>query len=153
MTIQELGSIGEFISSIAVLFTLIYLAVQVRQTRDATIASTMLNNRLQFQNIMLANRDSMIAPVILKADAGETLTDEEEYRLSNHISLQWNLLFSEFVQLQIGYTAKWAPSDTEALKSIFSRYGGRAANWWDEKGKLLYPKEFVDHVEGVRPKN
>jgi hypothetical protein len=115
MTIQELGSIGEFISSIAVLFTLIYLAVQVRQTRDATIASTMLNNRLQFQDIMLANRDSMTSPIIPKADAGETLTDEEGYRLSNHISLQWNLLFSEFVPLQIGYTAKWAPSDKAAL--------------------------------------
>ncbi len=104
MTIQELGSIGEFISSIAVLFTLIYLAVQVRQTRDATIASTMLNNRMQFQEIMLANRDSLIGPIIVKADAGEELSPEEEYRLSNHISLQWNLLFSEFVQLQIGYT-------------------------------------------------
>ena len=126
MTIQELDSIGEFISSIAVLFTLIYLAVQVRQTRDATIASTMLNNRLQFQDIMLANRDSMTAPIIPKADAGETLTDEEGYRLSNHISLQWNLLFSEFVPLQIGYTAKWAPSDKAALVSIFTPYSGRA---------------------------
>ena len=62
MTIQELGSIGEFISSIAVLLTLIYLAVQVRQTRNATIASTMQTNRVQFQSIMLANRDSQIAP-------------------------------------------------------------------------------------------
>jgi hypothetical protein len=48
MTLQELGTVGELISSIAVLFTLIYLVVQIRQSRDATIASTMLNNRLQF---------------------------------------------------------------------------------------------------------
>ncbi len=150
MTIQELGSVGEFVSSIAVLFTLIYLAVQVRQTRDATIASTMLNNRMQFQEVMLANRDSVIGPVIIKADAGEDLTPEEEYRLSNHISLQWNLLFSEFVQLQIGYTENWAPNDQAALKAIFSRYGGRAATWWDDKGRDLYPKAFIDHVEAAR---
>ena len=125
MTIQELDSIGEFISSIAVLFTLIYLAVQVRQTRDATIASTMLNNRLQFRDIMLANRDSMTAPIIPKADA-EKRSQMRGYRLSNHISLQWNLLFSEFVPLQIGYTAKWAPSDKVALVSIFTPYSGRA---------------------------
>ena len=77
MTIQELGSIGEFISSIVVLITLIYLAVQVRQTRNATIASTMQTNRMQFQSIMLANRDSQIAPIIIKADNHEPLTDEE----------------------------------------------------------------------------
>ena len=65
MSIQELGSIGEFVSSLAVLITLLYLAVQIRQTRNATVASTMLNNRIQFQNIMIANRDSMIATIIV----------------------------------------------------------------------------------------
>ena len=150
MSIQELGSIGEFISSIAVLVTLIYLAVQVRQARNATIASTMQTNRMQFQNIMLANRDSLVAPVIIKADKGETLTEEEEYRLANHINLQWNLLFSEFVQLQIGYTAAWAPSDKLALERIFNRYGGRAADWWEKNGREIYPQSFVDHVERIR---
>ena len=150
MSIQELGSIGEFISSIAVLITLIYLAVQVRQSRNATVASTMQTNRLQFQNIMIANRDSQIAPIIIKADRGESLSDEEEYRLSNHINLQWNLLYSEYVQLQIGYTAGWAPSDKLALKKIFSRYDGRAAEWWDKTGREIYPAGFVSHVEQQR---
>lgn len=147
MTIQDLGSIGEFISSIAVLVTLLYLAVQVRQTRNATVASTMLANRMQFQNIMIANRDSLIAPIIVKADKGEALSDEEEYRLSNHINLQWNLLFSEYIQLQIGYTEGWAPSDKPALKRIFSRYGGRASNWWENTGREIYPDAFVEYVE------
>ncbi len=151
MTIQELGSIGEFISSIVVLITLIYLAVQVRQTRNATIASTMQTNRMQFQNIMIANRDSRIAPIILKADNDDPLTAEEEYRLSTHINLQWNLLFSEYVQLQIGYTAAWAPSDKPALKRIFGRYGGRAAAWWDATGVQIYPEQFVRYVEANRP--
>ncbi len=150
MTIQELGSIGEFVSSIAVLLTLIYLAVQVRQARNATIASTMQTNRQQFQSIMLANRDSLIAPIIIKADKGEPLNEEEEYRLSNHINLQWNLLFSEFVQLQIGYTTEWAPSDKLALQRIFSRYGGRAGAWWESNGREIYPQTFVDHVEAIR---
>lgn len=150
MTIAELGSIGEFISSIVVLLTLIYLAVQVRQTRNATIASTMQTNRVQFQNIMLANRDSVIAPIIVKADNGEPLSDDEEYRLSNHINLQWNLLFSEFVQIQIGYTQDWAPSDQLALQRIFIRYDGRAARWWEQTGRQIYPQPFVDHVEASR---
>ena len=152
LTIEELGSIGEFISSIVVLITLIYLAVQVRQTRNATIASTMQTNRVQFQNIMLANRDSLIAPIIIKADNNEALTQEEEYRLSTHINLQWNLLFSEYVQLQIGYTESWAPSDKPALRRIFGRYGGRAASWWDVTGVNIYPSQFVEYVELIRLK-
>ena len=150
MSIQELGSIGEFVSSLAVLITLLYLAVQIRQTRNATVASTMLNNRIQFQNIMIANRDSLIIPIIIKADKGEALSEVEESRLSNHISLQWNLLFSEYVQLQIGYTEGWAPSDKPALKRIFGRYGGRAADWWENTGKAIYPDAFIDYIEQNR---
>ena len=153
MSIQELGSIGEFISSIAVLVTLIYLALQAKQTRNATVASTMQTNRVQFQNIMIANRDSVIAPIIVKADRGVSLTDEDEYRLSNHINLQWNLLFSEYVQLQIGYTEGWAPSDKLALKKIFNRYDGRAADWWEKTGKEIYPSAFVTYVEAQRQQN
>ena len=110
----------------------------------------MQTNRAQFQNIMIANRDSLIAPIIIKADKGEPLTDEEEYRLSNHINLQWNLLFSEYVQLQIGYTEQWAPSDKQALQRIFGRYGGRAADWWENTGKVIYPENFVAYVEESR---
>ena len=147
MSIQDLGSIGEFISSLAVLVTLLYLAVQIRQTRNATVASTMLANRMQFQDIMIANRDSLIAPIIVKADKGEALSGEEEYRLGNHISLQWNLLFSEYIQLQIGYTEGWAPSDKLALKRIFNRYDGRASIWWEETGQQIYPQAFIEYVE------
>ena len=38
MNIQDLGALGEFISSFAVLATLIYVAVQLRETRSALMA-------------------------------------------------------------------------------------------------------------------
>ena len=38
-SIQDLGAIGEFISSIVVLFTLIYLAIQTNLTRKSTQAN------------------------------------------------------------------------------------------------------------------
>jgi uncharacterized membrane protein YccF (DUF307 family) len=37
MTIQEWGAVGELISAIAILITLVYLAVQIKQARFATI--------------------------------------------------------------------------------------------------------------------
>ena len=150
MTIQELGSLGELISSIAVLVTLIYLTVQIRQTRNATVASAMHANRAEFQAIMIANRDSLIAPIIIKADRGDALTGEEEYRLRNHINIQWNLLYSNYVQKKIGYIEAYAPSDKVALGNIFVRYGGRAANWWEAQDRKIYPSDFVNYVEDTR---
>ena len=39
-TIQDIGALGESVSAIAVLFTLLYLAVQIKQTKKATEANT-----------------------------------------------------------------------------------------------------------------
>jgi hypothetical protein len=38
MTIEQLGSLGEFFGSIAVFFTLLYLVAEIRLTRKATMA-------------------------------------------------------------------------------------------------------------------
>ena len=40
MSIVELGALGEFVGSIAVVVTLIFLAIQVRHSKDATEANT-----------------------------------------------------------------------------------------------------------------
>jgi hypothetical protein len=40
MTVIELGALGEFISSIAVVITVVYLAMQIRQTRQGLDANT-----------------------------------------------------------------------------------------------------------------
>jgi hypothetical protein len=40
MTLSELGNVGEFIGSILVLITLLYLVVQLRQTQRAMMAQT-----------------------------------------------------------------------------------------------------------------
>ena len=60
MSIDQLGSIGEFVSSIAVVASLIYLAIQVRQnSRETRLASV--------QRVLEASRDT-----ILKLSDAET---------------------------------------------------------------------------------
>ena len=48
MTIAELGAIGEFVGSIAVLVTLIYLAVQIRQNTKALSAASIRNRQNEY---------------------------------------------------------------------------------------------------------
>ncbi len=74
-TVQLLGNIGEFVSSIAILVTLAYLAVQVRAARIAMeadhISVTQSNNQLMF-NQMIENSD-----LLVRANAGEPLSDAD----------------------------------------------------------------------------
>lgn len=58
MSISELGSIGEFISGVAVLVTLIYLAVQVRQTRKIVMAQAYHSRSEALQDLSMRVAES-----------------------------------------------------------------------------------------------
>ncbi len=45
-TIQMLGNLGEFVGAIAVVATLVYLAIQVRHSKEAMEANTKSWNRV-----------------------------------------------------------------------------------------------------------
>ncbi|MFT7651927.1 MAG: hypothetical protein ACI9ON_002004 [Limisphaerales bacterium] len=60
MTIQDLGSIGELVSAIAILITLVYLAVQVKYARMATVdrnRETRVNGIIEINNRLANNPD------------------------------------------------------------------------------------------------
>jgi hypothetical protein len=54
MTITDLGSIGEFVSAIAILVTLIYLTIQVRHTQRETAASLLQQRTVAVREMYLA---------------------------------------------------------------------------------------------------
>lgn len=85
MNINELGSLGEFVSAIAVLITLIYLALQTRQSRIASqetakfagLEATYLTFNLYFdwRRTLLSNPENI--RIIAKANEGDELTGAE----------------------------------------------------------------------------
>ena len=85
MNIQELGSLGEFVSAIAVMATLIYLAIQTRLTRKAAEETASFQAKLSARNVvelyshwrtLMAN--SEIAEILVKARGGEELSEKEQ---------------------------------------------------------------------------
>ena len=86
MSLADLGNIGEFVGSIAVLVTLIYLAIQIRQNTAATkiqIRQAIADS--QSANINLRATDDRLPIIIAKANDSEDLTLEEEHRLYFHL--------------------------------------------------------------------
>ena len=93
MNIMELGALGEFLGSIGVIATLIYLAVQIRQntasmsdSRKLAIAQTYHQRAATNYNAMVALGNGPLGPIISKAFAEGigTLTPEEGSRFSRY---------------------------------------------------------------------
>ena len=84
MTIQELGAAGELIGGIAVIITLIYLSVQIRQNTKAVRSSALETSASRSMEIskLVAGNDEL-APIVMAAFTGKDDLDEfERFRLS-----------------------------------------------------------------------
>ena len=86
MTLADLGNLGEFIASIGVLITLIYLAIQIRQNTAATrIQIRQAISEAQFANINSRATDEHLPLIIMKVNRGEPINTEEHDRLYFHL--------------------------------------------------------------------
>lgn len=100
MTLSDLGNLGGFISGIAVIITLIYLAIQIRQS--SKIARAALRQSLaenQFAQITLRATDPVIRTAFRKASVSEELTEDEAAALFAYAIAgirQWEALYSQY---------------------------------------------------------
>ncbi len=139
MTVIELGALGEFIGSIVVMLTLIYLAVQVRQnTAQQKREETVSIQRGQNQVVSQMRDPAMVRAYVRAADGEIPATVADRSRAIiwviqylNHFQIVYDLhhdgtLDEERYQL-------W---ESFAISMVASR-GIR--EWWDaESGKLAF---------------
>ena len=145
VTIQDLGSIGEFVAAIATLATLVYLALQIRQnTRSVQLSALEANvqagNRVRELLIM----DEGLSDLHSKGLQGYSQLDRAE-RLRFGLLLQ-NLFGS--VQAAFIRTRLMGASGTfmeieSFLDSLLVHPGVR--EWWN-RHQSLYSQHFVESV-------
>ncbi len=141
MTLMELGALGEFLGSIAVLATLVYLAVQLRQNTLAmqanektALAQTyqMRSDALQLMVVQAADSE-YLSPIITKLtaagypediDALEQLTEEELGRFRLWQIAQQTHWDNWFYQYQQGFI------DDESYEDAFKTRVRRLAPTW-----------------------
>ena len=70
MSLETLGNMGDFFGGIAVLVTLLYLAVQIRSNTKATQSENRAGVAREYREVMQAESDPEIARII-----GEGLRD------------------------------------------------------------------------------
>ena len=139
MSIADLGSIGEFLGSFAVLVTLGYLAVQTRAARQATEFQTLmaLNNMHStgIGGIISTKPDAL--EILSKGNSGEPLDDDE---LNAYALMHNSLLINPYASI---LHAGPSPTRTRTL-SGFDRL--IKANWQNPNFVALWDAGFWSYL-------
>ncbi len=160
MTIIELGALGEFLGSIAVLATLVYLSVQIRQntrtmdeTKKLALAQTyqMRSDALQMMLVHAADSEH-IGPIITKLtgfgypeDIGalEHLSIEERGRFRQWQIAQQTHWDNMFFQYQQGFI------DDEYYRDSFRERVRRLAPTWKALNVTGARRTFAAEIENI----
>lgn len=143
MNIQELGSLGEFVGAIAVMVTLVYLAIQTRLTRKAAeVTQQAAEETAKYAGIqagavvvegysrwrsLVCNPET--AEIIVKARGKNVLTDAEQLIYSAAFE---ELIFSTGISFESSAESASIHSvsaDIEHLLAVFNA-NPRAINDW-----------------------
>jgi hypothetical protein len=147
MSIEQLGSIGEFIASIAVVISLLYLARQMRQNTSQLSRNEMNATHEQvsyWRHAIVENAD--LAEIWHKGVNDEALTPVEETRL--HFTLQelaWTLIQWRDRAATGAIDPIRADEAIEGMHTVVTS-SERFRKWWRENKRGL-PREFMDGVD------
>jgi len=147
---QVLGNVGEFVGAIAVVATLLYLAIQVRDAgRSSKFAAVQANRATRIAWFSSLSDSSHLPAIQVKILAGEALETEDELRMFYHYSAQWAIFYSEWVNRELGLMGEFAMSSEMSLGLLLS--SSRAMGVWRGIGEHLFPARFVEYVNKAAP--
>ena len=144
MNFSELGALGEFVSSIAVLITLIFLVIQMRQNaklmRRANARQAMDAN----SRALVALLDEGVSEIFIKGlNSIESLSEVERYRFDNAFANWLYACEGAFLDEREGTF----PSDQivvfkNAVPGYLTTAGGK--QWWEESQTWFSPSFRTD---------
>ena len=150
LTIQDLGALGELLGSVAVLATLVYLALQTRQNTMA-ISAQLDAARIGAQiDVGLAAVTSTELQEALLEDRIDPrpINAERRGRFWAQLFLVWQW---QFAHAQRGLLPTFNEAGmARSVRSTFNRY--RSFDEWWETSRGIYIPEFVEWVEEQRSK-
>lgn len=149
MTIEQLGSVGEFLAAIATLVTLIYLAVQIRQNTRAVRAASHHSVTDSFNHInTVIGTDPGAARIYrLGLEGLENLNEDEQFSFAFLMLGYLRVFETLYYQRGIGAAEEQLyQSEQNSLRWAF-RYPG-ARDWW-RSNEISFSPEFRAHVDQV----
>ncbi|MDX1650129.1 MAG: hypothetical protein R3263_09775 [Myxococcota bacterium] len=146
MTLQDLGNLGEFVASVAVIVSLIYLAVQIRQNSRlvrSEIDQAQTDGHTRY--LALLAQDADLARLCRRGLAQEPLDEDERFRFSwlmHHVFAQ---LQSAFFHYRSGIISAEQWETPRRVAALWLASPAVRA-WWRRENRI-FRDEFVRHVE------
>jgi hypothetical protein len=148
MSLSDLASLGSFVNGLAVLISLIYLALQVRQTKRNQQIAIRHSRATRIVELQLALADSSVADAWLHGSASpQAITPRE---VSQYINLCRALFFhfeDSFYQREEGLLNDDAFETVVAGARLSARSPGWRAAW--KMARPNFGGRFRDFMDGV----
>ena len=149
LTIQDLGALGELLGAVAVLATLVYLAMQTRQNTMSIAAQLEAATLGANQEFFVFAASNELEEALAEDRTIDMTTNQWRRGMlfgSLLSTMQWHVhhgrrgILPTFYEAQVGAT----------VRDLFT--GFRSFEGWWEAGKASYLPEFVEFVEEQRSK-
>ncbi|MGB5245866.1 MAG: hypothetical protein WBM54_03710 [Woeseia sp.] len=146
MSLDEVGSVSELISSIAVLISLVYLAIQIRSNTDAARTSTYQAVVAEFSalNRTMASTPDLSILYVNALEDFESLSPEEKARISQLFFTSFHNFENMYYQRRKNYLEDdvWL-----GWKRLMLTYYARPGfqTWWQKRSDV-YSASFVDFL-------
>jgi hypothetical protein len=154
MTLEELGNVGEFVSSIAVLISLIYLGVQIRKSTETARTTTYQSIVSDFgaMNQMVASVPDLSHLYVMAMEDFDVLAPEEKARISQLFYMTFRYFENMFYQHEKGYLEDdvWAGWE-RLMVTYFHRRGFQT--WWALRRDVFSSSfaRFLETAENRQP--
>ena len=144
--LQVLGDLGDFLGAIAVVATLLYLAVQVKQSKVLMEHQGHLNSADQMTKFMtLAAGSPQVSELFVRGTRSrEALSEAERFQWDMGISVHLTAVEFHVRSSPDPRRHPDAPAWAEIVKMFLAHPGGR--DYWRTHREKYYP-EFIEWVD------
>ena len=147
MTIQDFGSIGEFVAAVATIATLAYLALQIRQNTRAVRATShqAATDSFNALNTLIAQDPSLARIYRVGREGLAGLTEDERTQFGFLFLAAFRVFETVYYQSKVGTLEDQLPAiERNSVAFLLGSPGGR--QWWEENPFTFSP-EFREHVD------
>lgn len=146
MTLQDWGALGELIGGVAIIVSLIYVGLQIKQSTAATRSATNQAFSTQYSDVMFKLTEADFREIFWRGIGGlENLKGSEQAAFFGYVGAITRMYESFHMQEQAG------TFDTQLLESwmnqVIDLYGLPGAREYWEHRKHQFTPEFVEFLE------
>jgi len=131
MNWDAIGAIGEIVGAVAVIVTLVYLAIQVRQNTAQSRASShhAISDSLNQINLLFAQSTEISALFLTGLEDRTSLTDAQRWQLDSIMRAYFHVCETMYFQAEVGTGDQGiATAEEEGMITLLATKGG--CEWW-----------------------